>query len=136
MQRTGAFLFENGQVGTVHQIDLVSHQSSNSGKISENQKLQNSDASPQIESGLQRIPPGSVIEQPEPEDADNQLKELLDRIEKIKEEMGHLYKSMNAVSGKKRSKRSRGWRSHGISMDSSFLSGYHHRRGLRTSRYV
>ena len=125
MQRTGVFLFENGQVGSVHQVDLVSHEPEPVQELTINSSLESSESSLEMEIPVFTSVP--ITEQPQTEEVNNPLKELLDRIEKLKEEMGRLYEAMNPVTGQKRSKRGGRRYYQGIRMDSSVLLSGHHR---------
>ena len=96
LQRTGVFLFENGQVGSVQQIDLASHEPEpvQECETTNPQNLLNSSPAPAPQM-FQSVP---VTEQPGSEDAANPLKDLKDRIEKLKKEMAQLFESMNPVT--------------------------------------
>ncbi|MFH2058996.1 MAG: hypothetical protein ABIJ59_08850 [Pseudomonadota bacterium] len=127
MQRTGVFLYENGQVGSVHQIDLVSHKPEHAQELTINASLDSSKSSPGMEPPV--FTSVSITEQPQNEEVSNPLKDLLERIEKLKEEMGRLYEAMNPVTSQKRSRRGGRRYYQEIRMDSSvLLSGYH--RGI------
>ena len=105
LKRTGVFLFENGNVGSVHQIDLVSHKpdeiekdsmpANNSSEQLTESSQENTQASPVNSPGFFSI---MGMDEVQPEDVFNPLQELLDKIEKLKEEMGRLYENMNIAS--------------------------------------
>ncbi|MFH2092410.1 MAG: hypothetical protein ABIJ31_08605 [Pseudomonadota bacterium] len=127
LQRTGAFLFENGQVGAVQQIDLVSHKPEPVQEPVETRSQDLSDSPPAM--APLRFLSVPVTERPASEEAINPLKDLMDKIEKLKEEMGRLYESMSPVTTQKRSRHGSRRHYQGIMMDSSvLLSGY--QRGL------
>lgn len=90
MQRTGAFLFEDGRAGTVHQIDLAKHTPRADGLDQTTET---------IAEGISTIAMPSQTASPTFNDpslqvVQNQLKEILDRIDRIKDEMGRLYESL------------------------------------------
>lgn len=103
LKSTGLFLFENGNVGSVHQIDLALQAPD---EINE-EAMQ----LPQEETQGSLSRPGllslaTVKDAPQPEAAAQPFKDLLDRIKKLKEEMGRLYEKMNPMSNQRRSRRS------------------------------
>ncbi len=140
LQRTGAFLFEDGRAGTIQQIDLASHKPE--------PEVGQSPVSAQEPSKIQPVaeqpvfPSVPAMKQPPPAEISNPLEDLLDRIEKLKEEMGRLYENMNPLTGREGHGRKR----HGIGsrryyqdfrMDPSILlSGRHKGRARFSGRYV
>jgi hypothetical protein len=100
LKSTGIFLFENGNVGSVHQIDLVSHKPDEIDKdamLSGNGSEQLTEL-PQDETQVNGIGAFSSIMgkgELQPEDISNPLQGLLDRVEKLKEKMGRLYETVN-----------------------------------------
>jgi hypothetical protein len=105
MKQSGVFLFENGKVGSVHQVDLVSHEPA----------VPETEAAAEPEPVENRIDPGRMILQNTPETlaaseveiSPNPLQELLDRIEELKEKLAGLIDKMNPVRGNPQSRRGR-----------------------------
>ncbi len=106
LRRSGVFLFEEGNVGSVQQIDLaVSWDAENRIKTSGlRQRNQRVDPS-QIPQDIVQLAPNTSIGPMETrqisgtENITHPLKELLERIEKIREEIDNLYKKMNSNFG-------------------------------------
>lgn len=105
LKNTGIFLFENGKVGAVQEIDLASHTPEKTetaeGKMPQTDMLFSTRQNPPA-----LTPPPLAAPAPQPAESRNPLKELLDRIKKLKEEMGRLYENMSPGSGRKKSNRS------------------------------
>ena len=104
LKSTGIFLFENGKVGSVQEVDLAS-------RALDKKELQE-ESLPRPES-LFSIPSGSpvfpfvpvMVQGAQPQEAQNPLKDLLERIKKLKEEMARLYENNGSGSTRKRSGR-------------------------------
>ncbi len=95
LKSTGVFLFEDGRTGSIHQIDLADQTQNILDK-------QNSQISPGRDLKSQfNVPPffvAPVLTGTQQSMAiANPLQDLIDRIEKLKEEMEQLYESMNPV---------------------------------------
>ncbi|MCP3872622.1 MAG: hypothetical protein GY699_05620 [Desulfobacteraceae bacterium] len=117
LKSTGMFLFENGNVGSVHQIDLASQPLE---EIDEKMAEPVQDANPaQLLTGA-IIPPPTQMDEPD-ENMSNPLKDLLDQIKKLKEEMERMYERMNQSSNQGRFGGSRRRRYQGFNPDSSML---------------
>ncbi len=113
LKTTGVFLFENGNVGSVHQIDLAAHDSDPSNDsvtpdVSEQVEPEHNpgpdhDLFSGIMTSLPQTGPvnydmsGSGTVEP----ASNPLMELLKRIKELKEQMEKMYKTMYEESGHK-----------------------------------
>ena len=104
LKSTGVFLFENGKVGSVQEMDLASR------ALDKKEPQEESLPQPEL---LFSIPSGSptlisapvMIQGAQPQEAQNPLKDLLDRIKKLKEEMARLYENNGFSSTRKRSGR-------------------------------
>lgn len=149
LKSTGVFLFENGNVGSVHQVDLISHKPDEIAK----DDLPPNNSSEQLTEFLQEDTQVSPIngigtlssimrmDEPQPEDVSNPLQELLENIEKLKEEMGRLYENMNPASnqdrfGQNQFKRSGQWHYQGLRFGQSDQS-FGYKGPIRTrSRYA
>ncbi|NOX34350.1 MAG: hypothetical protein GXP56_11565 [Deltaproteobacteria bacterium] len=97
LKSTGMFLFENGNVGSVHQIDLAVHtpekiKKGKAGFLQEDTRAAPVESTVPSAGGLS-LP--MVTEDHQPEAVPNPLQELIDQIEKLKEEMGQLLEKMN-----------------------------------------
>lgn len=98
MKQSGVFLFENGEVGSIHQVDLVSH---------EPVKLL-ADPIPELRAtepslipegpSLQAVP---AQDSAQPEPLPNPLQELLDRIEELREKLTQYLDKMRSGSGRR-----------------------------------
>ncbi|MCD4719205.1 MAG: hypothetical protein K8S13_05000 [Desulfobacula sp.] len=149
LKSTGMFLFENGNVGSVHQIDLVSRKldeigkdgmpaGKGSGQLTE---LPQEDTQVPPTNGIGTLSSIMGTGEPQPEDVSNPLQDLLDRIEKLKEEMGRLYEKMNPASnqdrfGQNRFKRSGQRHYQGLNFNQSGLL-FDYKGPVRTqSRYA
>lgn len=121
LKNAGVFLFENGQVGSVSQVDLVSR------AVQTKPLIEPHLANPLLikkESPV-NLQPGAAAAVVE-EESTSPLKELLDRIKEIKEQMGRLYESMKLTTPDNRRNRRSGMnRYRPLEIDSSILnSGY------------
>jgi hypothetical protein len=135
LKNTGVFLFENGKAGFIQEMDLAS-------QAEEQTDTPKADI---FQNGrLISIPPELPVFTPfpftapvsQPEEVQNPLKDLLDRIKKLKEEMGRLYESMNPDSSLKKSGRS-GYGGHGaLNRYPSFFPVDPKSRGPSQSRRV
>ncbi len=140
LKSTGVFLFENGNIGSVHQIDLADKTK----QILEQEKAQlafereheiQKDQAAQI-----NVPELSTAQISNswqmPEEVSNPLQDLIDRVEKLKEEMSLLYEKMNPVPNKNRFKNSKAHNYFGLNLDpSTFL--FAHRGPIRSrGRYA
>ncbi|MBU2455398.1 MAG: hypothetical protein KJ668_18995, partial [Proteobacteria bacterium] len=99
LKSTGMFLFENGNVGSIHQIDLASRQKN---------EIEEKRAEPPLENIQAASPPipgivslATVMNEP-PQNITNPMKDLLDRIKKLKQEMERLYEKMSPASHQNR----------------------------------
>ncbi len=121
LKSSGIFLFENGNVGSVSQVDLVSNPVQR-----DIQKETVIHASP-IEEPVNFSQVGgteTIAGNDQSQEAANPLKELLDRIEELKEKMGRFYEGMNLMEPGNRRKRSRFGHYKPMNIDSNFISGY------------
>ncbi len=107
LQRTGVFLFEDGRAGAIQQIDLASYKPEPEAGQAQISAQEPSIIQPSAQHPV--FPSAPLTEQPLPDDIPNPLEDLLDRIEKLKEEMSRLYEDMNPLIHRK----SHGRRMHG-----------------------
>ncbi|MCP4022041.1 MAG: hypothetical protein GY729_09385 [Desulfobacteraceae bacterium] len=101
MRRSGVFLFENGNVGSVQQVDLAARRGEDEDlRIFPNQFDQNElpENLEDLQSGMTIIP-AQMQPVPEVKDVSNPLEELIKRIEKLKAELENLYKAMDPNYG-------------------------------------
>jgi len=135
LKNTGVFLFENGKAGFIQEMDLASQaeelKDTRKADIFQNDRLIS------ISPELPVFPPFPFTPSvSQPEEIQNPLKDLLDRIEKLKEEMGRLYEGMNPDSGPGKSGRS-GYGDYGtLNRYPSFLPADPKGRGRSQSRWV
>jgi len=123
LKSTGMFLFENGNVGSIHQIDLASRAPDEIDEDTTTLPLDDTQVSPI--NGPRVLSSQMAINEPQLEDVSNPLQDLLDRIEKLKEEMGRLLKKMNPASNQNNFARSGQRHYLSLNTDSStLLSGY------------
>ena len=88
MQRTGVFLFENGNVGSIHQIDLATHSPQE-----ENEMTPESGLNPEIQP---LAAPELSESAPAPENGiDHPLKDLMVQLDELRKDMEKLYRSMS-----------------------------------------
>jgi len=112
LKSTGMFLFENGNVGSLHQVDLVSHKKEedlrltpvDTESLSQTPNILGSD----VDLGL-TIDSASInrVDQPESQETRSPIQDLLDRIEELKREMSLLYEKMSQTSSKSRGRHNR-----------------------------
>ena len=129
LKSTGMFLFENGNVGSVHQVDLAVHTPEKTEK----------DTAQFFQDDMQTLPVNSppglsssiVTDGPQPEAVPNPLQDLLDRIKELKEEMEHLYEKMKPASNQNRFRRSGPWYYQSFNPDPSILL-FGHKGPVRT----
>jgi hypothetical protein len=100
LKSSGVFLFENGNVGSVHQIDLASRTKTT---------LDNTLSSPatppeEVLSGAtsEEVLSGATSNEFQPAEVANPMQELLDRIDELKAKMESLFEGMNPVLNKNR----------------------------------
>jgi hypothetical protein len=136
MQRSGVFLFENGRVGSVHQVDLASErlalETASEGMAS---------VDPAADVSPIQLPAFSPLSTPQPAPAEepvNPIEELMEQIEKIKEEMEKLYDALDPMRSRGKYKKGRNRKRMDIQIDSSVLlsSLYGQRRARHTNRYI
>jgi hypothetical protein len=97
LKSTGIFLFENGKAGFIQEMDLAS-------QVEEQKDIRKTDifqndrliSTPTELPVFTPFPFTASVSQPE--EVQNPLKDLIDRIKKLKEEMGRVYESMNPDS--------------------------------------
>ncbi|MCD4675768.1 MAG: hypothetical protein K8S18_07185 [Desulfobacula sp.] len=134
LKSTGMFLFENGNVGSIHQIDLAAQTPDKIDKEAAKLSLDN------MQEPLMNDPevlfPAAVAEDSLTKDVPNPLQDLLEKIEKLKEEMERLFEKMNPASNQNRFRRSKQRNYIGLNPDTSaLLFGY--KGPIRTrSRYA
>ncbi len=119
LKSTGIFLFENGKVGAVQEMDLASRSDkieAGEEKMSRTDILFSTQRRPFTLTPLPLTAPAA-----QPVEPQNPLKELLDRIEKLKEKMGQLYENMSPVSGHRKSGRSGYGYYEALNQETSFL---------------
>lgn len=134
LKSTGMFLFENGNAGLVHQIDLASQVSEEFDDGTTKPALESSQISP-VNNSLGSLWAAGTDEL-QAADVSNPLKDLLDRLEKIKEEMEHLYDKMNPVGKQNRLSRSGQRRYRELNLDPSILLFGENKSPIRSrSRY-
>ncbi|MCM2286386.1 MAG: hypothetical protein NDI81_16505 [Desulfobacula sp.] len=135
LKNTGVFLFENGKAGFIQEMDLASQaeEQTDTPKADVFQNGRLISISPELPV-FTPFPFTAPVSQPE--EVQNPLKDLLDRIKKLKEEMGRLYESMNPDSSLKKSGRF-GYGGHGaLNRYPSFFPGDPKGRGPSQSRRV
>ncbi len=129
LKSTGVFLFEDGNIGSVHQIDLASQPLNEEGRNRvvpvQTDKTEPITTDPVI--------PAPVRREELSEDVSNPLKDLLERLEKLKEQMQRLYEKMNPSEGHRRMKRSGRNRYQHFSPDSDVLL-FGHKGPVRSRR--
>jgi len=140
LKSTSVFLFENGNMGSVHQIDLadktqqILEQEKARLALEREQKIQKNQAE---QANIPELSSAQILNsQQMPEEVSNPLQDLIDRIEKLKEEMGRLYEKMNPASHPNRFKSSKSHNYFGLNLDpSTFL--FAHQGPIRSrGRYV
>lgn len=112
LRRSGVFLFENGNVGSIHQIDLAAQNpEAPVGEGNRAGSLQVENPKPEQPDQISNNPFAGLMtaaahDAPTDENKDipNPLKELLDRIEELKEKMAALIKKENSFLGKRQDK--------------------------------
>ncbi len=139
LKSTGMFLFENGNVGSLHQVDLVSHEKEESLILTPvDTKTLPEARNPlggDVNLGLSTNPASiNRFEQPDIQEARSPLQDLLDRIEDLKQEMSLLYEKMSPPSSKNRVRHNRQNKYIGFSPDLSKLP--FGRLGNRRGRYI
>ncbi|MCP4671523.1 MAG: hypothetical protein GY857_09475 [Desulfobacula sp.] len=119
LKSTGVFLFEDGHVGSVHQIDLADRTENISDEknpqLSADSELKSQFNIPQFFSTpvLMSTQPSLELSSP--------LQDLLDRLEKLKEEMEQLYESMNPALNQNSFKSSKSHNYFEQNLDMSYL---------------
>jgi hypothetical protein len=94
LKSTGVFLFENGRVGAVHQIDLASRPLET--PANESNAVPEADRPPLKPLNVpSRLSFPSVMEESRSDEASAPLQDLLDRIERLKQKMETLMGKMN-----------------------------------------
>lgn len=107
LKNTGIFLYENGTVGSVQEMDLAS-QSLDKKETAKEKPLQPDmlfSARPD-RPALAFTPMTAPVPAARPGEAQNPLEDLLDRIKKFKEEMDKLYEHSGYTSTRKKTNRS------------------------------
>ena len=104
LKNTGIFLFENGRVGFTQEMDLAS-QAPGRDETNETVVFQKDRLIPASQEPSVLISFPGTASAPQPEEAQNPLKDLLDRIKKLKEEMAQLYENRSSGSSPKKSGR-------------------------------
>ena len=112
LKSTGILLFENGKVGFIQEMDFASQASGQDETLETGvfQKNRLISSSP-VQSAFISFP--VTASAPPPDEAQNPLKDLLDRIKKLKEEMAQLYESRSSGPPLKKSGRS-GYGEYGV----------------------
>lgn len=126
LKSTGVFLFENGNIGSVHQIDLadktkqILEQEKAQLALEREQEIQKNQAA---QANIFELSSAQILNSQQiPEEVSNPLQDLIDRVEKLKEEMSLLYEKMNPVSNKNGFKNSKSHNYFGLNLDpSTFL---------------
>ena len=105
IKSTGVFLFENGKLGLIQEMDFASQKfdkkETTKEKIHRTETMLSIQPDPPV---LSSVP--VTAQRVGPEEAKNPLKELLDRIKKLKEEMAQLYENSSYGPARKKSSRS------------------------------
>lgn len=93
LKQSGLFLFENGRVGSVHQVDLVSHEpakpSISSSMSKESEKVTIEITRPDFLNSVKVLPVDTRVTL-------NPLQKLKERIEELKEKMAKILGNENA----------------------------------------
>ena len=140
LKSTGTFLFENGNIGSVHQIDLadktqqIIEQEKAQLALEREQEIQKNQAAL---TNVPEIPFAQILNRRQmPEEVSNHLQDLIERVEKLKEEMSLLYEKMNPASNQNRFKSSKSHNYFGMNLDpSTFL--FAHKGPIRSyGRYA
>jgi len=120
LKSSGMFLFENGDVGSVHQIDLADRREKIIQKEKEQPLLSNApDRQPNVP---EFPPPLQMLDSRQlQEELSNPLQDLIDRIEKLREEMERLYENMNPALNHDRFSRSKSRHYYNFNPDPSIL---------------
>jgi hypothetical protein len=135
LKSTGIFLFENGKAGFIQEMDLASQAEEQ--KDTRKADIFQNDRLISISSELPVFTPFPFTTSvSQPEEVQNPLKDLLDRIKKLKEEMGRLYESMNPDSSLGKPGRSGYGDSGTLNRYPSFLPADLKGRGRSQSRWV
>ncbi len=121
LKSTGVFLFEDGHTGSIHQIDLADQTQ----KISDHENAQLSAGSePKSQFSVPQFFSKPVLTSTQQSgEVANPLQDLIDRIEKLKEEMEQLYESMNPAFNQNRftSSKSHNYFEHNFDMSDLFF---------------
>lgn len=135
LKSTGVFLFEDGKAGFIQEMDLASQTEEQ--KDTRKADIFQNDRPILISPELPVFTPFPFTAPvSQPEEVQSPLKDLLDRIKKLKEEMGRLYESMSPDSSLGKSGRS-GYGGHGtLNPYPSFLLADPKGRGPSQSRWV
>ncbi len=112
LKSTGMFLFENGSAGSLHQIDLVSHEKKQSLMLTpianeflpESQTVLGGEVNLGLIGDLTLI---NRVEKPERQETFNPIQDLLDRIEELKQEMTLFHEKMSTISSQNRGRHNR-----------------------------
>ena len=132
LKSSGVFLFENGNIGSVHQIDLADKTQEIKDQEKAKFAMQKDDDMKRDQDLTTNTPEllsaQMVTNQQQLEETSNPLQDLIDRIEKLKEEMGRLYEKMNPAQNYKRLQGSKSFKYFDLNLDfdsSRFLYGGH-----------
>jgi len=107
LKNTGIFLYENGMAGSVQEMDLASQSRDKKETAKEKSSRPDMLFSTQSERpALAFTPMTAPVPAARPEEMQNPLKDLLDRIKKLKEEMARLYEHSGYTSARKTTNRS------------------------------
>lgn len=120
LKQSGIFLFENGNVGSVHQVDLVSHK-----QDIPDVNMNELEIAPRVSAAGGPVPSlatATVVPPVEVHMDSNPLQDLLDKINDMKKRMTDLIEKMNPVSGTAQAEKGSRKRSYDYMMpDTSFM---------------
>lgn len=106
LKNTGIFLFENGKIGSIQEMDLASRPLDKPEPGKEEFPLPGTVLPTRPGSGVLNSPSTTAPAPEQGGETRNPLKDLLDRIKKLKEEMGRLYEKMSPDSNRRKPGRS------------------------------
>ncbi len=134
MKQSGIFLFENGNIGSLHQVDLVSHAPETQAVVEQPAATpeQTPTDEPAIGPEFLSVPPTGLAQASAPP---NPLQELLDRIEELKEKLSAFMDKMNPVHGRKRGPKGRHRSYDYFRPDPSILISGRNRSPVRSRRW-
>ncbi len=121
LKSTGVFLFEDGHTGSIHQIDLANKTQK---ILDKENSLLSADSEIKSQFSIPQFPFAPVLAGSQQlGEAPNPLQGLIDRIEKLKEDMEQLYESMNPALNQNKftSSKSHNYFEHNFDMSDLFF---------------